>query len=616
MDTQTNLFEMMYEPYKITKPIRLIELFGGIGSQAKALENLNANFEHYRLIEFDKYPVASYNAIHGTNFEPKDITKIKAEDLGIVDTDKYEYIMTYSFPCQDLSLAGKLRGMTKDSGTRSGLLWEVERLLSECKYLPQILLMENVPNVIGKKNISDFQQWQLFLEKLGYKNYVEILNAKDYGIPQNRRRCFMISLLGDYSYTFPDKQVLHLRLKDMLEPQVDEKYFLSDKMINYISATNQKWAGSNNGAFINKDIASTLTTGEGSKRCDASNYVSDDLPNNYDLQNKQILIREATKKGYTEAQDGDGVYINRPHQKRGVVQKGMIQTIKTNPDVGVVVEKVTLKNRLCNDLVKSNLVKEFDVVDHSYTNGLNGKNPNSKQKLEDYIVTIDNSMPCLTTRPDTLGVVVKDEINVIGNYSPSGHDASRIVHPDGIAPTVKENHGTVTATVVNAEINPKLVGGIGEKKSNGGTQWYQQDRIYDSESIAMAHPANLPGGSYKYLVKDKLGNEILLHKDAKQLRETIQNCELEQGKALNLDLYNRASYEESQTITEPHHNSQRLFDGLRIRKLTPKECYRLMGFSDEDFDKASKFNSNAQLYKQAGNSIVVNVLEAIFKQLL
>ena len=422
MDTQTNLFEMMYEPYKITKPIRLIELFGGIGSQAKALENLNANFEHYRLIEFDKYPVASYNAIHGTHFEPKDITKIKAEDLGIVETDKYEYIMTYSFPCQDLSLAGKQRGMAKGSGTRSGLLWEVERLLSECKELPQILLMENVPDVIGKKNISDFQQWQLFLEKLGYKNYVEILNAKDYGIPQNRRRCFMISLLGDYSYTFPDKQVLNLRLKDMLEPQVDEKY--------------------------------------------------------------------------------------------------------------------------------------------------------------------------------------------------CGHDASRIVHPDGIAPTVKENHGTVTATVVNDEINPKLVGGFGEKKSNGGTQWYQQDRIYDSETIAMAHPANLPGGSYKYLVKDKLGNEILLYKDTKQLRETIQNCELEQGKVLNLDLYNRASYEESQTITEPHHNSQRLFDGLRIRKLTPKECYRLMGFSDSDFDKASKFNSNAQLYKQAGNSIVVNVLEAIFKQLL
>jgi DNA (cytosine-5)-methyltransferase 1 len=406
MSENYNLFEMIYEPYKITKPIRLIELFGGVGSQAMALRNIGANFEHYRLVEFDKYPIASYNAIHGTNFEPKDITKIKAEDLGITETDKYQYIMTYSFPCQDLSLAGKQKGMSKGSGTRSGLLWEVERLLTECKELPQILLMENVPNVIGKKNISDFLKWETFLEKLGYKNYVEILNAKDYGIPQNRRRCFMVSLLGEYCYTFPNKQNLKLILKYMLEEKVDEKYYLSKKMIDYISATNPKWTGNNNGAIINKNIASTINTGEGGRRCDASNYVSDDLPDNYDLQSKQILIHEATKKGYAVAQEGDGVYINRPQQKRGVVQKGMIQTIKTSPDVGVV---------------------------------------------------------------------------VVGNYSPSNHNA-----------------------------NPPLT----------------------------------------------------------------------------------------------------------IRKPTPKECWRLMGFSDEDFEKAAKVNSNAQLYKQAGNSIVVNVLEAIFRQLL
>lgn len=197
------IFDYMYTGYKISKPIRLIELFGGVGSQAMALRNIGANFEHYRLVEYNKYPVASYNAIHKTNFEPTDITKINADDLGIVDTDKYEYIVCYSFPCQDLSLAGKRKGMTKGSGTRSGLLWEVERLLNECEELPQILLMENVPEVIGEKNIKDFQSWQSFLEKKGYKNYTKILNAKDYGIPQNRRRCFMVSLLGDYSYKFP-----------------------------------------------------------------------------------------------------------------------------------------------------------------------------------------------------------------------------------------------------------------------------------------------------------------------------------------------------------------------------------------------------------------------------
>ena len=125
---QLNLFELMYEKYHITHKIRLIELFGGIGSQSKALEVLDEQgklpmgFEHYRLVEFDKFPVASYNAIHGTNFEPTDITKIHASDLGIVERDKYDYLCTYSFPCQDLSLSGKGRGMKKGSGTRSGLL--------------------------------------------------------------------------------------------------------------------------------------------------------------------------------------------------------------------------------------------------------------------------------------------------------------------------------------------------------------------------------------------------------------------------------------------------------------------------------------------------------------
>lgn len=130
MGAQRSIFDGN-EPLKITKPIRLIELFAGIGAQAKALENLGVDFEHYRICEFDKYAVVSYNAIHGTNFEPSDITQIHARDLGIEETDKYFYIMTYSFPCTDLSKAGKQQGMGKESGTRSGLLWEVERILSE-----------------------------------------------------------------------------------------------------------------------------------------------------------------------------------------------------------------------------------------------------------------------------------------------------------------------------------------------------------------------------------------------------------------------------------------------------------------------------------------------------
>lgn len=218
-------------PSRITKPIRLIELFAGIGAQAKALERLGADFEHYRICEFDKYAVKSYNAIHGTDFTVSDIKDIHAEDLGITDTDTYCYIMTYSFPCTDLSLAGKQAGMSRESGTRSGLLWEVERLLNECDELPQILLMENVPQVHGKKNIADFSEWIEFLTSKGYTSKWADLNAKDYGVPQNRKRCFMVSWLGDYDYTFPEGFELKLRLKDILDDEVDEKYYLSDKAV-------------------------------------------------------------------------------------------------------------------------------------------------------------------------------------------------------------------------------------------------------------------------------------------------------------------------------------------------------------------------------------------------
>ncbi len=226
---QINLFSLGKKKFKIEKPIRLIELFAGIGSQAMALRDLGADFEHYKVVEFDKYAIKSYNAIHGTDFEPMDITKIIGSDLGITDTDKYCYIMTYSFPCQDLSVAGKQKGMQKGSGTRSGLLWEVERLLNQVENLPQVLLMENVPQVHSKANMPDFQKWIDFLESKGYSNYWQDLNAKNYGVAQNRNRCFMVSILGDYTYNFPNPIPLEKTMKDYLEDEVDEKYYINNE---------------------------------------------------------------------------------------------------------------------------------------------------------------------------------------------------------------------------------------------------------------------------------------------------------------------------------------------------------------------------------------------------
>ena len=228
-DGQMNMFDFMLPTFKIDKPMRLIELFAGVGSQAMALRDLGADFKHYRVVEFDKCAIASYNAIHGTDFPTMDITEISGADLGVTDTDKYCYIMTYSFPCQDLSVAGKQRGMTKGSGTRSGLLWEVERLLNEVENLPQVLLMENVPQVHGQGNMADFQKWIDFLTSKGYSSYWQDLNAKDYGVAQNRDRCFMVSILGEYNYRFPQPIPLTKTMKYYLEDEVDEKYYIKNE---------------------------------------------------------------------------------------------------------------------------------------------------------------------------------------------------------------------------------------------------------------------------------------------------------------------------------------------------------------------------------------------------
>ena len=229
---QMDIFDFLNhaEPYKINKPIRLIELFAGIGSQAMALKRLGADFEHFRVVEFDKYAIASYNAIHGTDYPILDVTKIHGEDLGIIEKDKYCYILTYSFPCTDLSVAGKMEGMAEGSGTRSSLLWEVKRLLNETKELPQILVMENVPQVHSKKNMPHFQRWLDFLDSKGYSTYWQDMNAKDYGVAQSRNRTICVSLLGNYKYTFPKPFELTKTMKDYLEDEVDEKFYLtSDK---------------------------------------------------------------------------------------------------------------------------------------------------------------------------------------------------------------------------------------------------------------------------------------------------------------------------------------------------------------------------------------------------
>lgn len=373
---QTTIFDFLYPKYKIKKPIRLIELFAGYGSQYLALKYLGANVEHYKICEWAVKSIQAYNDLHIQNYcdyskclcdklvldalmiygvsinynEPAtreqlkkqdfrniynniiatnnlvNIQNVKGKDFKIVDKNQYDYIMTYSFPCQDLSLAGERKGMA-DTSTRSGMLWEVERILNELKkldQLPQVLLMENVPQVHGMDNVEHFNKWQLALEKLGYKNYFQDLIATDYGIPQTRKRCFMISILGNYSYVFPKPMPLKLKLKDILEDEVDENYYLSERMIKYClpsssGGLDRKTQFLNN--LKNDDIAQKITTKAGCRATDNSIM---------EKENK-MLIKNATKKGYLEARDGDGIDISaRMEHHRGTVQKDKIQTLTTS----------------------------------------------------------------------------------------------------------------------------------------------------------------------------------------------------------------------------------------------------------------------------------------------
>ena len=551
---QTSIFELMYEPYKVKKPIRLIEFFAGYGSQALALKYLGVPFEHWKICEWAVKSIQAYKDIHFTNDntnyfdnqpfkddwliswlyekgisqnynEPMskeqiirlgeekrkqiynnicathnlvNIQQVKGKDLEIKDTDEFTYLLTYSFPCQDLSLAGKGKGMS-DTSTRSGMLWEVERILTECKELgnmPEVLLMENVPQVHSQDNVQDFNKWQLRLEELGYKNYFQDLIATDYGIPQTRNRCFMVSILGDYSYTFPQKQELKLKLKDLLENEVDESYYLSDKQIEDIQHWNAYEKPLENMEKTDKNnISPTLTTRSGAYAAGMvlvkDGYVSKKykefyeengyIPDMFNTYNKKeitnvsptlttecgsttssstILIKNATKQGYLEATDGDGIDISsRMKYHRGTVQKGMCQTLdcKGGDSKGVVVSD--LKREMCNKVLKEGQKKEYDTIRHSYTQSRLNGNFNECQQ--------NNISPTLDTRCDCIGVVVPEE--------------------------------------------------------------------------------------QKY---------------------------------------------------------------LRIRKITPKECFRLMCVKDEDYENCAKNQSNASLYHLAGDSICTSVLMAIFGELL
>lgn len=200
--------------------LRVFEAFSGVGAQRMALRNLGIAHEVVGISEIDKHAIQSYEAIHGKTTNFGDISKVNPADLPDFD------LFTYSFPCQDLSLAGKQRGMVKGK-TRSGLLYECEKVIEAKR--PRFLLLENVKNLTNKTFKPQFDEWLSYLEGLGYTNYWQVLNAKHYGIPQNRERVFVVSILGEHqSFKFPTPIPLTTSAMDYLEPVVDDTYYLDN----------------------------------------------------------------------------------------------------------------------------------------------------------------------------------------------------------------------------------------------------------------------------------------------------------------------------------------------------------------------------------------------------
>lgn len=335
------------------KALSFLSLFSGIGAPEKALDNLGATYVLVAYCDFDKYASKSYAAIHGVPeyMNLGDITKVDEKNLP-KDID----LITYGFPCQDISNAGKMKGLFNADGTqtRSGLFFEALRIIKATK--PKVAIAENVKMLTSKKFTSEFKVVLDSLDQAGYNNYWKVLNAKDYGIPQNRERVFIVSIRKDVDtgfFAFPKSIPLNLRLKDVLESDVDEKYFVKTELTRKIVIDKEltepqvlRLVRNEHGKQIRKKYESGEVVEpwglmkQYEPRTDGcSNTVSTILKDNI------LLVREATKAGYAEATVGDSINFEHPNSKtrRGRVGKQVSQTLVTSPQQGVVMDDMRIR---------------------------------------------------------------------------------------------------------------------------------------------------------------------------------------------------------------------------------------------------------------------------------
>lgn len=502
--------------------IRVFEAFAGVGSQRMALRNIGIEHEVVAIAEIDKYAIKSYEAIHGKVNNLGDISKIETNT--IPDHD----LFTYSFPCQDISIAGLRKGFKENSGTRSSLLWECRKVIEVKK--PKWLLMENVKNLVGKKFKKDFDSWREWLESQGYTNYWQVLNAKDYGIPQNRERVFMISIKGAHrTYHFPEKQELTIRLKDVLEKEVDSKFYLKEeKVAQLIKNTNGK-------INLNKKRIGTVHKNNDMSRSTKDIVFNDSFESPCLLAS---MYKDPPKIITSERLFGIFDKDGKKHQAGSVWDKEQLAPT-LNTMQGGWRQPAILENA---DGIYLNASENFQSGSH--------KDLSRTPKANNHDAGVVLSENVLIKNATKKGYsVAKDGDGIDLAYPKSNTRRGRVQNNLSQTLTTSNNQGVL------------LIGASRER--------------------SISNPSN----------------------------RGINQTDIEQRLEINEN-------ELSNTLTTVQKDNLVVdLSNISIRKLTPKECWRLMGFKDEDFEKASKVVSNSQLYKQAGNSIVVNVLEAIFSEM-
>lgn len=601
--------------YTTENPLRLIELFAGIGSQTQALTNIGIAHKVVAISEIDKYAIRSYEAMHGKANNLGDIRKI--EELPDAD------LWTYSFPCQDISVAGKGAGIKE--GTRSGLLFEVERLLrvaSEKGTLPKYLLLENVKNLVSKKFKTDFDKWLDFLAELGYTNYWKVLNAKDYGIPQNRERVFCVSIRGEHEpFVFPKPKELTIRLRDLIDEKVDEKFYLKESTIR--SILHSTFNSRRDSIRPSDGLANTLLARDwrGPQCVQVGEVVGGKWDKMHDIS-KRVYEPDGIaptvhcqQGGNTELKIAEDFVLGGLQKHQTPRTDGVSPTLteamgKGGGQTPIIIDTAEPKERFYKQAFETLKENECEVGD----------------TIDAFNKRVNKSgvCPTLTTRPEGFKTAILPVVGAMRKRNPEDPSDRTAEVPTEQRLEINEKGLCNALTTVQKD---NLV--IEEDKQDYVSRRYNEfieEKGYVPEMFVAYNKTEIkdvaptltgqcssPSGSSAVLkletpvkvnVANKKGYEEASPGDYVNI--TYPGSKTKRGRVGNGVAHTLTCGDGNAVITE----------NVRIRKLTPRECLRLMGWKDEQIDKivAAKI-SGTQQYRQAGNGIVVQVLESIFKAL-